>query len=304
MTHGHLKTVSVANEMVFLGAIVVPENLFVQIAEQMERFNVDVCSLESALEEAPEVFESVGVNLPINVTFCMVNRLVQEVWPQSLIGHERIGVDGAFCFNVSANTRLQVMLPAGRDDVGANLAATLQNPHDSGLAFNASVGDFLAALVGVHESRCAADESLVHFDFFTAPADPYGVLLMQGEPNAVHHKPRGLLSDSQSAGHFIGTDSVLSVHDEPNGNHPLVHAERRVLEDRTNLDRELFLAALAEPITARRDKRVFRSFATWARYLAVRPAQLYSIVKHALRVREESDCFLQRLGKLECVCHV
>src|SRR5882724_8890758 len=135
MTHSHLKTVAVANEMVFLGAIVVPEHLLIQITEQVERFDVDVCSLESALEKAPEVFQPVRMNLPVNVAFGMVNRLVNEILVvQSLIRQECIGVDRAVCFNVSANPRLQIVLAPSGDNVSLNFSATFQNPHDSGFA--------------------------------------------------------------------------------------------------------------------------------------------------------------------------
>src|SRR5947208_4071155 len=137
MTHSHLKTVAVANEMVFLGTIVIPKYLLVQIAEQMERLDVYVGALQSALEQTPEVFEPVRVHLPINVPLGMVNRLVDEVWPQSLIGHERIGVDRAFCFDMRANPRLQVVLATGGNDVGTNLATALQNAHDAGLGLPA-----------------------------------------------------------------------------------------------------------------------------------------------------------------------
>jgi hypothetical protein len=64
MTHSPLKTVAVANEAVILGAVVVPEHLLVQTAKKVERFNVYIRSLKSALEQPPEVCESVGVNLP------------------------------------------------------------------------------------------------------------------------------------------------------------------------------------------------------------------------------------------------
>jgi len=75
MTHGHLKTITVANEALFRGAIVVPENLFVEIAEKMEWFDIDVSALQSALEQAPEVLQSVCVYLSIDVAFRVVNVL-------------------------------------------------------------------------------------------------------------------------------------------------------------------------------------------------------------------------------------
>ena len=67
MSHNFLKAVTVTNEMVLRGAVIVPEHLFIYIPEQMERLDGDVRPLESALEQRPEVFESVGVNLSVNV---------------------------------------------------------------------------------------------------------------------------------------------------------------------------------------------------------------------------------------------
>src|SRR6266850_487641 len=129
MTHSHLKAVAVSNEALFGGAVVVAEHLFVYIAEQMEPLHPNVPALQIALQKAPEILKAIGVNLAANVPFRMVNRLVGEVLViQSLIGQERVGVDGATCFDVSANLRLQVMLAASRNDIGVNLAATLKNP--------------------------------------------------------------------------------------------------------------------------------------------------------------------------------
>jgi hypothetical protein len=96
MRHGHLKTVAISDEMLFRRAIVGTEHLFVHVTEQMERLYCNVRAFQSALEQAPKVFESVSVNLPGNIAFRMVNRLVNEVLViQSLIGHERIGIDRA-----------------------------------------------------------------------------------------------------------------------------------------------------------------------------------------------------------------
>lgn len=65
---------------------VVTENLLAQIPEEMERFHANVGAFESALEQAPKIFESVGVNLPVNIPLGMVNNLVSEsLFSKSLI---------------------------------------------------------------------------------------------------------------------------------------------------------------------------------------------------------------------------
>ena len=117
MRHSHLKALIIANEVLFGGTIVVAEYLFVYIAEQVKRLYRNVRALQSALEKAPKVFESVGVDLSLNIPFRVVNRFVRKVRIQTLIGHKRIGVDRAFGCDMSANLPLQVMLATRRNDV-------------------------------------------------------------------------------------------------------------------------------------------------------------------------------------------
>src|SRR6266403_4059369 len=103
--------------------IVVAEYLFIEIPEQVKWLDVDISSLESTLEQAPEILQSVCMHLPIDIALGVVNRLVNEILIQSLIGHERIGVDRTLRFDVCANLRLQVMLAARRYNTGAKLPA-------------------------------------------------------------------------------------------------------------------------------------------------------------------------------------
>ncbi len=236
--------------------------------------------------------------------FCMVHdRMFVSVIVESVIRREVVRVDRAARLDVSADFRFQFMPLAAPEGFSANLSATLKDSNDSRLTFGSASQNNFASLVTVHETGSTTDECLIYFHFSTGTADLHCFLFMESKTNAVHHEPGGLLSDSQSAAHFIGTNPILGIHDEPNGNHPLVHAERGILEDGSDLDRKLLLTVLAEPNAAGRDKRVLNTLAAWASDLAIRPAQLYGIVKRALRVREESNCFLQRLRKLECLVH-
>src|SRR5882762_3454120 len=92
MRHSHLKAVAVSNEVLFGGAIVVAKYLFVYVAKQMEWLYRNIGAFQSALEQTPKVFESIGVNLSLNVPLRMVNCLVRKIRVQSLIGHKGIGV--------------------------------------------------------------------------------------------------------------------------------------------------------------------------------------------------------------------
>src|SRR6266850_7590070 len=101
MRHSHLKAVAISDEVLFSGAIVVAEYLLVYVAEQVKRLYRNVRALQSALEQAPKVFQSIGMDLPFNVPFRMVNRFMCKIRIESLIGHERVGVDRALGCDVS-----------------------------------------------------------------------------------------------------------------------------------------------------------------------------------------------------------
>jgi hypothetical protein len=50
--------------------------LFIEVSEQMKRFDANVSSRDAALEETPEVLKTIRVNLAVNVCSSMVNYLM------------------------------------------------------------------------------------------------------------------------------------------------------------------------------------------------------------------------------------
>src|SRR6266404_111418 len=300
MRHHTMKALVIMRRL----TIVVAEYLLVQVTKHMERFDRNVRALQSALEQAPEVFESICVDLPLNIAFRVVNRLVNKVLiVQSLIRKKGIGVDRALGFDVSANLGLQMMLTTKRNNRRSNLTAALQHAHDGQLVFDPAFRDYALAPALVHESRCATNESFIYFDFLAAPTNLHGLFGVHRKANAVHHVPGRFLRDAESACNLIGTDTVLAVRQHPHGYHPLVHAERRILKNRADFDGELFLASLAEPNLPRRDEGVLCRLAARASNCACRPAQRHRIVESLLRVAKESYRLLQGLGKCEALCH-
>src|SRR5258708_37801693 len=93
----------------------------------------------------------------------------------------------------------------------------------------------------------------------------------------MHHEPRGLLSYTQSATHFVAADPILAVDDEPCRREPLLQRYWRVLEDRPRLERELCMVMLSVTLPGPlfRDPENFVRTAAWACDLAVWPAKLY-----------------------------
>ncbi len=144
-------------------------NLFVQIPKEMERLGADIGALESPLEETPEVFESIGMNLPVNVAFGMVNDLVDKILVQSLIGEKRIRVNRTASRNVIFDFALNRFLAAIRNHTRADLSTTFQDSHDRSFVLGSSFGDANPALVLVHEATCKASRmrwSMNHADFW------------------------------------------------------------------------------------------------------------------------------------------
>ena len=82
------------------------------------------------------------------------------------------------------------------------------------------------------------------------------------------------------------TNAVLAVDQHPESGHPFIHSERRIFEDRVDLERELLIAATAEPQLAGLNEVVRFGTATGADDLAIRPAEFHGVVESALRIGE------------------
>ena len=81
---GHGKRKALAVIHVF--AIVETEHLFVKVTEKMKRFHANVGSVNSALQQTPEVLQAVGVNLSVYVLLGMVDHLLGEICVQAIVG--------------------------------------------------------------------------------------------------------------------------------------------------------------------------------------------------------------------------
>ncbi len=262
----------------------------------MKRFHANVGSADTALEQAPEVLKAIRVNSPVNVLNGVVHNLVGVVSGQSFIRAQRVGVQRGSCFDMLADFRLQSVLLAVRHDRGTNLPTALKDSHDSRLVLRASTRNAAFAFADVHVASLATNEGLVYFDFATTAVAakflPEEVIL-QSQAEPLQHEPCGLLRNSQSAVNFHATHTVLAINQHPESCHPFVESQRGVLENGSQLERELLLAGVAEPDAASLDKRVLFGAAMWTGHFPIRPAERLGIVEGALRIAEVNDCFLQ-----------
>src|ERR1022692_4868641 len=119
----------------------------------MKRFNAHIGATNAALQETPEVLQSVCVNTSVNVLDSVIYNLVRIISGQTIVGTERIGVESRASFDVLANFGLQSVFLPVRYDRGANLPAAFQNSHDSGFVLRASTSDAAFTFAHVHRSE-------------------------------------------------------------------------------------------------------------------------------------------------------
>lgn len=220
----------------------------------------------------------------------MIHNLVGILPGKSLVGEQGIGVEGRASFNVLLDLRLKCGFLAVRDDRSANFTAALKDTHDSGFVLGSGTSDAANPLGQVHVASLAADECLIRFDL---TREHSGGVVMHSHTDAMEHEPSGLLGDAECTSHLSRANSVLAIADDPESTHPLIESERGILEDRSNLEAELFLAARAKPDLASLDEGVLLRPAARAANYAVREAHIERVLESAISVREVDDCLLE-----------
>lgn len=74
-------------------AVVVTENLLINVAFKMKRFYSNVGSAQGPLKQTPEVFTSIGVNLSVDVSFHAIHNVMHEVVAHLVVADCFIGID-------------------------------------------------------------------------------------------------------------------------------------------------------------------------------------------------------------------
>ena len=294
LAHAQLKPLRIGQAL----AVVVSERLFVEVTKEMKRFDTHIRAMDTALEKRPEILKAIRVYAAIHVLNSVIYNLVRIVASEPFIGEQGIGVECCASRDVFAYFVLQYSLTATRNNLRANLPATLQNPENSSFVLGSSSSDSTLAFGQVHVASLATDERFVNFYFtLRATAESLAVEpILQGSTDAVKHEPRGFLSYLHVFGNLATADAILTVSQHPKRHHPLVESDGGILEYCPDLERELLLADVAEPATIALDERVFLQATARTGDLTIRPAQVDGIFKGALWVAEVNNCFLQALG--------
>lgn len=103
----------------------------------------------------------------MNFAPCVLYRMVDHFmlkFIKALVRFQGIRENRGTNKHMLTNLGLKSLFLRVIDNLGADLAATLQDSHNGGLVSSASCGDAPRAFGGVHVARFPADESFVCFD--------------------------------------------------------------------------------------------------------------------------------------------
>src|SRR5208337_3621740 len=124
------------------------------------------------------------------------------------------------------------------------------------------------------------------------------MLSLLSKTDAMQHEPRGFLSHPKRFRNFATAHTVLAVEYQPHCRKPLIQAERRILEDGSNLHRELPSWMTDTALPAQLILQEADAGATTPRAgNAVLPLRATGdkIAQAVFLIREVENCFLQAL---------
>lgn len=282
-------------------ALVEAKRLFVKVTGKMKRLYAHIGSLDCALEQAPEIFQPVRMDVALGVANRVVNHLMNVVGVHADIGAKCIGIKLRAFQHVLADIALHFMVASGLKHLqfdarfftaGGTLKQTLNGRH----SFPARILLFLGF---VHEAGLSADKGFVRLN---SPAHFFNGTVVDRQADTMKHKPSGGLRDAKRAVKLARTDTILGISNQPESGEPFVQLDRTVLEDRANLHAELLPASPALIDLARSHKGHFLGLAVRASR-AIRPASRGDNVVGIIPCGKIMNRFVKRFGNLNLIFH-
>src|SRR5581483_6248279 len=182
------------------------------------------------------------------------------------------------------------------NDLGANFTnIAIQHSEDNGFSFLSALNVVSEPFFLVHVLELPTDEGFINLDWPGLSANLSERAILQSKSQTLQHEPCGLLSNSQILCYFIGRNSVLAVHKQPERREPLVQWNRRILKDRPDLDGELASAFFALPSLLGFQVVMLVSKAFRTDGNAIRPTEIGNGVNTDILIREIADSLLKGL---------
>ena len=219
-----------------LAAIVAPREL-VEIAVNVLGADPVVNAEHLPLEVRPCAFQAVDMAEIVTDVFAdpMVDGVVVEPAFEAAIARELVGHDVGSWLDILDDLPLNGLGVKTIHLHRPKLAAALQHAEHDGLTDAA--GPEMLALPFVLVAFFAPDESLVDLDLARErrPVERLGFRCL-AEP--MRHEPGGLLRHADITRKLGAGDPFFVTRDQPNRDEPLAQWQFRILEDRSDLNRE------------------------------------------------------------------
>lgn len=226
--------------------VVEPPLQLLQVAVQVLDADLVEGSDDGPLEEAPDTFNAVGVDIAHDPLIdAVAHRLVAGIMvgdPQ--VGFQFISVDGfGLILHVAVDEAVQGLLLDVGNGLQSDLPATL---HGTGHI------DLVVSVAATHSCLLPSDQRLVHFD------DPeqggaFNLGVRQSLADSVAQIPSGLVVDAQDSLQLIGRDSLFGLNHHVDGEKPLAKRQVGVMHDGSGRDAELVATAETGPLVALRN---------------------------------------------------
>lgn len=109
----------------------------------------------------------------------------------------------------------------------------------------------------------------------------------------MQHVPRTFLCYADGPGQFATADSILGIHDAPDGDKPLIETKRRIFKDRSYLYAELFAAVFRLTLIHAPGSDTSNTITAtiWASNFSIRPLHFLRELVTDIQVREVPDRF-------------
>jgi|GEM_PF-2271334 len=283
---------------IIIFAVIKAESLFIKILSQVTGLDANVSSFDCSLQKAPEVLDTVGMNVSSNVSFGMVNHFMDIFFIQITVRGQGISNKITSSFNELANCVRNCFSAYIRDNLGLDSASMpFQKPHNGNLADSSSPFDYFIPFGFMHVNRFTTDKSFIRFN----RAGEFTTVSTHCQTNSMHHKPSCLLSNADTFGYFIRTNPVLVISNHPDSGEPFFQTYSTILKNSSHFNRELAFRVLrfTLPYTPSFYIPYVLSSASRTSY-SVRPAQSSDILNAYIRIREVIYCFYQCLWLFHC----
>ena len=253
--------------------------------------DMDMRSQDRPFEDGPEAFQAVHMHVAtrpfLNV---MVDRLVtvSEIGKR-LVALQAVRADPRTLGDVPVDFGENVLGFPTRDDLGVDLAASLKDAKDHGLARAATI---------LAPALLAADERLVGLD--VARQRRLAVHQSHVLPDLVPHAERRGVGDAQLALQFLRRDAMSRRGEQVHGVKPLLQRHMRAVEGCSH--HRVNVVATPSALIGRllADAVVFPAFAALRAIKRVAVAHFHQVVKAGVVIREP----LKKLENRGCLGHL